>query len=50
MPDKLDSGITVVGAGAQIPGGLTIGRNVLIHSDRVESDFPGTDIASGETI
>ena len=50
MPDKLDSGISVVGAGAQIPGGLTIGRNVLIHSDRIESDFPGTDISSGETI
>ncbi len=50
MPDKLNTGITVVGAGAQIPGGLTIGRNVLIRSNRLESDFPGTEIASGETI
>ena len=50
MPDKLNTGITVVGSGAQVPGGLTIGRNVMIHCDRVESDFPGPEIPSGETI
>lgn len=50
MPDKLNTGITVVGAGAHIPGGLVIGRNVLIHSERVESDFPATEIRSGETV
>lgn len=49
-PDKLNTGITVVGAGAQIPGGITIGRNVLIHSGVLESDFPGADIPSGETV
>lgn len=50
MPDKLNTGITVVGANTQIPGGITIGRNVLIKSGCLESDFPGTDIASGETV
>jgi glucose-1-phosphate adenylyltransferase len=50
MPDKVNTGITVVGAGAQIPGGLHIGRNVVIHSDQVESDFPGTEIPSGATV
>jgi glucose-1-phosphate adenylyltransferase len=50
MPDKLNTGITVVGAGAQIPGGVLIGRNVLIGSDCNETDFSGTEIASGETI
>jgi glucose-1-phosphate adenylyltransferase len=50
MPDKLNTGINVVGAGAQVPGGLRIGRNVLIHSDRQESDFPGAEIGSGETV
>lgn len=51
MPDKLNSGITIIGAGAHVPGGLTIGRNVLINCDRLESDFPeGTEIPSGETI
>ncbi len=52
MPDRLNTGITVVGAGANIPGGLVIGRNVLIHSERLESNFPQgiTEIASGETV
>ncbi len=50
MPDKLNTGITVVGSGAHVPGGLMIGRNVLVHCDRLESDFPGTEIASGETV
>jgi glucose-1-phosphate adenylyltransferase len=50
MPDRLNTGITVVGAGAHIPGGLAIGRNVLIHSERVESDFQATEIHSGETV
>lgn len=52
MPDRLNTGITVVGAGANIPGGLVIGRNVLIHSERTESSFPQgvTEIASGETV
>jgi glucose-1-phosphate adenylyltransferase len=50
MPDRLNTGITVVGAGAHIPGGLVIGRNVLIHSERLESDFPATEIRSGETV
>ncbi len=50
MPDKLNTGITVVGAGAQIPGGVVIGRNVLIQSGCVETDFTGTEIAGGETV
>jgi glucose-1-phosphate adenylyltransferase len=50
MPEKLNTGITVVGAGAQIPGGLQIGRNVLINSDCHETAFEGTEIASGETV
>jgi glucose-1-phosphate adenylyltransferase len=50
MPDKINTGITVVGAGSQIPGGLRIGRNVLIRSGCLESDFPGTEIVSGETV
>ncbi|HXW01078.1 MAG TPA: glucose-1-phosphate adenylyltransferase [Anaerolineae bacterium] len=52
MPDKLNTGITVVGSGAHIPAGLVIGRNVLVHSERLESDFPnsGAEIHSGETV
>lgn len=40
MPDKLDCGLTVIGKGACIPTGCQIGTNVLINSDRTESDFP----------
>lgn len=50
MPDKLNTGITVVGAGAQIPGGMRIGRNVMIHSDRREEHFPESEVPSGETV
>jgi glucose-1-phosphate adenylyltransferase len=50
LPNRINTGITVVGAGAHVPGGLSIGRNVLIHSNRLESDFPGTEIPSGETV
>lgn len=50
MPDKLNTGITVIGSEAQIPSGTRIGRNVLVNSERLESDFPSMEIASGETV
>ena len=39
MPDKLNTGITVIGKNAYIPDGARIGRNVLINSDRDEGHF-----------
>jgi glucose-1-phosphate adenylyltransferase len=50
QPDRLDTGITVVGERARIPGGVRLGRNVLVHPDRVESDFSEPVVASGETV
>ncbi len=50
MPDKLNTGITVIGAGAKVPAGIRMGRNVLVHPERLESDFKNIEIASGETI
>ncbi len=50
QPNKLDSGITVVGKAAHIPGGIRIGRNVLVNAGRDEDDFPGGDVVSGATI
>ena len=53
MPDKLDTGITVVGKSAHIAGGMTIGRNVLIQADVEERDFVGARdalIPSGSTV
>lgn len=50
QPDKLTTGITVVGKSARIPPGIHVGRNVLIQADREAEDFPEGDIPSGETI
>src|SRR5579864_8454230 len=59
QPRNLQSGITVVGKGARIPTGMTIGRNVLIAADVIERDFQrilvsnghvGTELPSGETV
>jgi glucose-1-phosphate adenylyltransferase len=50
QPDKLTTGITIVGKGAHIPTGLRIGRNVVINADRDEEDFPPNEVPSGETI
>lgn len=51
MPDKLTHGITVIGKGAYIPVGAQLGRNVLINSNRDESDFPENGVVpDGGTI
>ena len=50
FPDHLDTGITVVGARARIPGGYRLGRNVLVQSDRSEGDFSEPFTPSGETV
>jgi glucose-1-phosphate adenylyltransferase len=50
QPDKITTGITVVGKSARIPGGISIGRNVLINADRDIDDFPGGNIPSGASI
>lgn len=50
QPDKLTTGITVIGKGAHIPPSVRIGRNVVINADRDTEAFPQSDVASGETI
>jgi glucose-1-phosphate adenylyltransferase len=50
LPDKVNTGITIVGSGTHVPGGVRIGRNVLINCDRQETEFPGIEIPSGETV
>lgn len=49
-PDRLNTGITIVGERTRIPGGIRLGRNVLVHPDRTESDFTNFIIPSGETV
>lgn len=50
QPDKLTTGVSVVGKGAHIPPNVRVGRNVVINADRDEEDFTGALVASGETI
>jgi glucose-1-phosphate adenylyltransferase len=50
QPDKLNTGVSVVGKSAHIAPGTLIGRNVVINADRDAEDFPGREVASGETI
>jgi len=50
QPDKLNTGVTIVGKGAHIPPGISIGRNVVINADRDHEDFPAEQVPSGETI
>ena len=51
MPDKLSSGITVIGKNAFVPDNVSVGRNVLINSNRDESTFPKDGVvADGKTI
>ncbi|NJM08092.1 glucose-1-phosphate adenylyltransferase [Candidatus Gracilibacteria bacterium] len=50
QPDKINTGISVVGKATHIPAGITIGRNVVINADRDTEDFPGGDVPSGETV
>ena len=48
-PDHLMSGLTLVGKGAQIPEGITIGRNARIGAFVTEVDFTG-DVPSGGVV
>jgi glucose-1-phosphate adenylyltransferase len=51
MPEKLDTGITVVGKGAYIPANVRIGRNVLIDADVSEAAFDDiTLVPSGASV
>jgi glucose-1-phosphate adenylyltransferase len=52
LPNKLNTGISVVGRSAHIPPNIRIGRNVLINSDVNEEDFAsfGEVVPSGDTV
>jgi glucose-1-phosphate adenylyltransferase len=50
QPDKINTGITIVGKDARIPANLKIGRNVVINADRDEDHFPSDAVPSGSTI
>lgn len=50
-PQRLDSGITVIGKRAVLPPGLRVGRNVMIDAGVTTADFRGdTLIPSGASV
>ena len=49
-PDRLTTGITVVGKRAVIPAGTTLGRNVRVDADVSADDFDALVVPSGATV
>jgi len=49
-PQRLNTGITLIGKRARIPAGLQIGRNVEIGPEIREDDLPVDGVPSGATI
>jgi len=49
-PGVLNTGITIIGKGTHIGHGTRIGRNCIIHGNVAKTDFPDTEIESGESI
>jgi glucose-1-phosphate adenylyltransferase len=39
LPDRLNTGLTLVGKDAEIPGGLEVGRNVVVHTGTRADSF-----------
>jgi glucose-1-phosphate adenylyltransferase len=50
MPDKLNSGLTVIGKYGHVPDGMTIGYNVVVEPRVGPADFQGSEVTSGETV
>jgi len=49
-PERLNTGLTLVGKEAVIPAGHTLGRNVVIYPKVSTKDYAGAEVASGETV
>ena len=49
-PNRLNTGITVVGKRAVIPRGARLGRNVKVASDVRSADFTSRIVRSGESV
>jgi glucose-1-phosphate adenylyltransferase len=53
-PEHLATGLTIVGKGARLPDGLTVGRNARIGPEVTEKDFtrdvPGGGVVRGPTV
>jgi hypothetical protein len=49
-PDRLNTGLTLVGKGSTIPGKVKIGRNVVVQPHARPESFKAEEVASGETV
>ncbi len=49
-PERLFSGLTLVGKQAQVPARARIGRNCRIDPNVTESDYPRRRVAAGDTV
>jgi glucose-1-phosphate adenylyltransferase len=49
-PDRINSGITLVGKRAELPDGVKIGRNCVIGSNVTPEHFKNLELASGESV
>ncbi len=49
-PERLNTGLTVIGKRAKIPAGTKVGHNVIINPGVTETDFQSDFVASGETL
>ncbi len=50
QPNRLNTGLTVVGKGAVVPAGAKLGRNVLVHRHAAPKDYGESEIPSGASI
>jgi glucose-1-phosphate adenylyltransferase len=50
QPERLDTGITILGKWAVVPAGTHVGRNCMIDAGVQESDYSGNVVHSGESI
>jgi glucose-1-phosphate adenylyltransferase len=49
-PDRLNTGLTLVGKDAVVPAGHILGRNVVVYPRARAKDYSGAEFASGETV
>jgi len=49
-PERLNTGLTLVGKSAVVPAGMTVGRNVVVFPKTTEKDYAAADVPSGETV
>jgi len=50
VPERLNTGLTMVGKRAIVPPGKTLCRNVVVYPRASAKDYPEGDVVSGETI